>query len=104
MRVMIITCTVVLKLCSKELLRFHKVVSERARQRDTHSYMPLPPFLGLARLVKAKINGALSNEAQGGRRERGIPFDIIIHEICTGRLHFSSLEDLSAKYLFHLRL
>lgn len=72
MRVMILSHTVVLKLCSKELLRFHKVVSERARQRDTHSYMPLPPFLGLARLAKAKVrNGAFSNEAQlEGERER----------------------------------
>lgn len=66
--------------------------------------MPLASFLGLARLAKAKIrNGAFSDEAQGGR-ERRVPFDIIIHEICTGRVHFSSLEDVSAKYLFHLRL
>lgn len=77
MRVMIISCTVVLKLCSKELLRFHKAVSERAQQKDAHPYMPLPSFLGLSRLAKAKIrNGAFSDEAQGGRRERRVPFDI----------------------------
>ena len=86
MEVVTASCAVALTLCPEERLGFHKVVSERARQRDTHSHTPLPSFLGLAAQAPAGIrNGAFRNETRGERRERRerrVPFDIVIHKIC----------------------
>lgn len=39
---MIASCTVVLKLCSKDPLWFFKVVSKMVREGDTHPYIPHP--------------------------------------------------------------
>lgn len=100
LEVMITFCAVVLKICFKEPSSFNRVVSEMARQRDTHPSSPLPFFLELATQARARIgSGAFSNKTQGGKRERRVSFENLPR-----KAPFSSLEDLCAKHLFHLTL
>ena len=69
---MVASCAVALKLCSEEPLRFYKIVSEMARQRDTHPDMSLPSFLGLATQTRAGIKNVafiMRLEVDGEREE-----------------------------------
>lgn len=69
---MVASCAVALKLCSKEPLRFYKIVSEMARQRDTHPDTSLPSFLELATQTRARIKNVafiMRQEVDGEREE-----------------------------------
>lgn len=81
-------------------------MSQKWPDRGTHTHIfSYPHSWGLAhKPYKARIrNGAFSNEIQGERRERRVPFDIIIHrKSAKAGSFFCSLQDLCAKYLFHL--